>query len=75
MIQANHVLKEIFEELKYMMPGSEELNSTSRLSAAGDGKALLMGSFTLNMHLEKGDDGNTGAISGFRNLYKRGLYV
>ena len=54
MIQANHVLKEIFEELKYMMSGSEELNSTSRLSAAGDGKALLAGSFALNIHLENG---------------------
>ncbi len=54
MIQANHVLKEIFEELKYTMSGSEELNSTSRLSAAGDGKALLAGSFALNIHLENG---------------------
>ena len=54
MIQANHVLKEIFEELRYMMPGSEELNSTSRLTATGDGKALLAGSFALNIHLENG---------------------
>ena len=54
MIQANHVLKEIFEELRYMMRGSEELNSTSRLTATGDGKALLAGSFDLNIHLENG---------------------
>lgn len=54
MIQANHILKEIFEELKYIMPGSEELNSTSRLIATGDGKAILMGSFTLNLHIEEG---------------------
>jgi hypothetical protein len=54
MIQANHVLKDIFDEIQFLMPGSEELNSTSRLSAAGEGKAILMGSFTLNLHLEKG---------------------
>lgn len=54
MIQANHVLKEIFEELRYMMRGSEELNNTSRLTATGNGKALLAGSFDLNIHLENG---------------------
>ncbi|MCO5381265.1 MAG: hypothetical protein NHB15_03420 [Methanosarcina barkeri] len=54
MIQANHVLKEIFEELRYMMRGSEELNNTSRLTATGDGKALLAGSFDLSIHLENG---------------------
>jgi hypothetical protein len=54
MIQANHVLKEIFGELNFML-GSEELNSTSRLSAAGEGKALLMGGFTLNLHLKEGE--------------------
>lgn len=54
MIQANHVLKDIFEEIQLLMPGSEELNSTSRLSAAGEGKAILMGSFTLNLRLEEG---------------------
>ncbi|AKB12343.1 hypothetical protein SAMN02910340_01690 [Methanosarcina thermophila] len=55
MIEANYVLKNIFDEVQLLMPGSEELNSTSRLTAAGEGKAILMGSFTLNMHLEKGD--------------------
>jgi hypothetical protein len=54
MIQANYILKDIFDEMQLLMPGSEELNSTSRLSATGEGKAILMGSFTLNMHLEKG---------------------
>ncbi len=54
MIQANHVLKDIFEEFHLLMPGSEELNSTSRLSASGEGKAILMGSFTLDLHLEGG---------------------
>jgi len=54
MIHANHVLKEIFEEFQSVMPGSEELNSTSRLSASGEGRALLTGSFALNIHLENG---------------------
>jgi hypothetical protein len=54
MIQANHILKDIFKELNYLMPGSEELNDTSRLISAGKGKAILMGSFTLNLHLEDG---------------------
>lgn len=55
MIQANHVLEEIFKELQHLMPGSEELNSTSRLSAAGEGMVNLMGSFTLNLHIEEGE--------------------
>lgn len=55
MIRANHVLKDIFEEIQLLMPGTEELNSTSRLSAAGEGRAILMGSFTLNLHLEEGE--------------------
>ena len=54
MIEANHVLKDIFEGFKLLMPGSEELNSTSRLTAAGEGEAILMGSFILNLHLEGG---------------------
>ncbi|AKB54174.1 hypothetical protein [Methanosarcina barkeri] len=54
MMQANNVLRDIFEELNSLM-GSEELNNTSRLTSAGEGKAILMGSFTLNMHLENGD--------------------
>jgi hypothetical protein len=55
MIQANIVLKEIFNEFQRLMPGSEEINITSRLSAAGDGRASLIGSFILNLHLERGD--------------------
>lgn len=55
MIQASIVLKEIFNEFQKLMPGSEEINSTSRLSAAGDGRASLTGNFTLNLHLERGD--------------------
>ncbi len=54
MMQANNVLRDIFEELNSLM-GSEELNNTSRLTSTGEGKAILMGSFTLNMHLEDGD--------------------
>ncbi len=55
MMQANHVLRDIFEELRSLTPGSEELNNTSRLISAGKGKAMFMGSFTLNLHLEKGE--------------------
>lgn len=55
MIQANIVLKEIFNEFQRLMPGSEEINNTSRLIAAGDGRASLIGSFILNLHLERGD--------------------
>ena len=54
MMQANNVLRNIFEELNSLM-GSEELNNTSRLISAGEGKAILMGNFTLNMHLENGE--------------------
>ncbi|MDQ1251935.1 MAG: hypothetical protein QG646_1046 [Euryarchaeota archaeon] len=54
MIQANIILKEIFEEFQRHMPGSEEINVTSRLSAAGEGRASLIGNFTLSLHLEKG---------------------
>lgn len=55
MIQANWVLRDIFEELRSLTPGNEELNNTSRLISTGTGKAMFMGGFTLNMHLEKGD--------------------
>ncbi|HWR25418.1 MAG TPA: hypothetical protein VN278_04195, partial [Methanosarcina sp.] len=33
----------------------EELNDTSRLNASGRGRAFLKGSFTLNLHVEKGE--------------------
>lgn len=55
LIQANYVLKEIFRESQHLMHGSEELNGTSRLSATGEGKASLMGSFALNLHIEEGE--------------------
>lgn len=55
MIRASIVLKDIFEEFKLLMPGSEELNETDRLSAEGQGKVTLMGSFDLKMHLEEGE--------------------
>lgn len=54
MMQANHVLRDIFEELNSLM-GSEELNNTSRLTSTGEGKAILMGNFSLSMHLEDGE--------------------
>ncbi|WP_440955770.1 hypothetical protein ACSAZK_02035 [Methanosarcina sp. Mfa9] len=54
MMQANLVLKEIFGEFQRLMPGNEKINETERLSAEGSGKAVLSGSFTLNMHLENG---------------------
>ncbi len=55
MIQANEVMKEIFVELQHLIPGNEELNATSRLSATGNGMVNLMGNFTLNMHVEEGE--------------------
>lgn len=55
MIRASLVLKDIFEEFKLLMPGNEELNETDRLSAEGEGKVTLMGSFDLNLHLEEGE--------------------
>ncbi|WP_292390455.1 hypothetical protein [Methanosarcina sp. UBA5] len=54
MMKANHVLRDIFGELSSLME-SEELNNTSRLISAGEGKAILMGNFTLNLHLEDGE--------------------
>lgn len=55
MIQANIVLREIFNEFQQLMPGSEEISNTSRLRASGDGRASLVGNFTLDLHLERGD--------------------
>ena len=55
MIKANIILKEIFEEFHRMMPGNEELNKKFRLGATGDGKAIFVGDFTLNLHLENGN--------------------
>lgn len=55
MMKANHVLRNIFEELHSLTPGNEELNNTSRLISSGQGKAMFMGGFTLNLHLEDGE--------------------
>lgn len=55
MMKANHVLRNIFEELHSLAPGNEELNNTSRLISSGQGKAMFMGGFTLNLHLEEGE--------------------
>jgi hypothetical protein len=55
MVQASLVLKDIFDELKLLMPGSEELNETALLNATGEGKVALMGSFDLRLHLENGE--------------------
>lgn len=54
LIQANIILKEIFKEFQRLMPGSDEINVTSRLSAVGNGRASLIGNFNLSLHLEKG---------------------
>jgi hypothetical protein len=54
MIRANLVLKDIFGEFQRLMPGTEQFNESSRLSAEGSGKAVLTGSFSLNAHLENG---------------------
>ena len=55
MIRANLVLKDIFEEFKRLMPGSRELKKPDRLSAKGEGRVTLMGSFDLNLHLQEGE--------------------
>lgn len=55
MIQANLVLKDIFEEFKRLMPGSVELNETARLNAEGEGRVTLMGGFNLSLHLQEGE--------------------
>jgi nitroimidazol reductase NimA-like FMN-containing flavoprotein (pyridoxamine 5'-phosphate oxidase superfamily) len=55
MIRASLVLKDIFDEFKLLMPGNEELNETDFLSAAGEGRVTLMGSFDLKLHLEEGE--------------------
>jgi hypothetical protein len=55
MIQANIILRDIFKEFQRLVPWGEEINNTSKLSAAGDGKVSLVGNFILNLHLEKGD--------------------
>ena len=55
MMQANRVLRDIFDEIQSLSHGSEELNNTSQLISIGQGKAMFMGSFTLNMHLENGE--------------------
>lgn len=55
MIRASLVLKDIFEEFKLLMPGNEELDETGRLSAEGEGKVTLIGSFDLKLHLEEGE--------------------
>ncbi len=54
MVRASLVLKDIFDEFKLLMPGSEELNETDQLSATGEGRSVLMGSFDLKLHLEEG---------------------
>jgi hypothetical protein len=55
MIQANMVLKDIFEEFKRLMPGSRELNKTDRFNAEGEGRVTLMGGFDLSLHLQEGE--------------------
>jgi hypothetical protein len=55
MIRASLVLKNIFEEFRLLMPGSEELNETALLSAKGEGRVILMGDFDLKLHLEEGE--------------------
>lgn len=55
MLQANNVLENLFEEFQNLTPGDQELNNTSRLLAAGKGRGLLIGNFTLKMHVENGE--------------------
>lgn len=74
MIQANYVLREIFKELQHQMPGSVVLNDTSHLSASGAGMVNLMGNFTLNLHMEKGEMA-IPAISQNSEVYIKGDYT
>jgi hypothetical protein len=74
MIQANEVMKEIFVELRHLMPGNEELNGTSHLRAAGDGMVNLMGNLTLNLHMEEGVMG-VPILSQDSKLYIKGDYI
>jgi hypothetical protein len=55
MMEANNVLRDIFNEFQRQMPGSAEVNSTSKLNASGEGMVSLFGNFTLMLHLEEGD--------------------
>ena len=54
MIQANIVLKEIFDEFQHFMPETEQVNESFQLSAEGKGRVILAGNFALNAHLENG---------------------
>jgi hypothetical protein len=74
MIRANDILKEIFKELQHLMPGSEELNGMSRLSAAGEGMVNLMGNFTLNLHVEEGEMA-VPVLSQDSEIYIKGDYT
>lgn len=73
MIQANFVLKEIFGEFQHRMLRTEQLNN-SRLNAEGSGRVILVGSFTLNAHLENGVMAILG-LSSDSAIYIKGDYT
>ncbi|AKB85228.1 hypothetical protein [Methanococcoides methylutens] len=52
--EANGILKEIFEELKIINPGSVDLELTDTISANGNGTAVLTGDLTINLYSENG---------------------
>jgi hypothetical protein len=52
--EANRILKEIFEELKLINPGSVKLDLKDTISANGNGTAILSGELTVNLYAEEG---------------------
>ncbi|KGK99721.1 hypothetical protein LI82_00425 [Methanococcoides methylutens] len=64
--EANRILKEIFEELKLINPGSVELDLTDSLSANGKGTAILSGNLSIDLYVVNG----MIAISDYKNDMK-----
>ncbi|WP_135611695.1 hypothetical protein [Methanococcoides sp. AM1] len=52
--EANRILKEIFEELKLINPGSVKLDLTDNISANGNGTAILSGELSISLYAEEG---------------------
>ncbi|UGV41547.1 hypothetical protein J7W08_04470 [Methanococcoides orientis] len=51
--EANRILKEIFEEVKLINPGSVTLDLTENISANGNGTATLDGNLTIGLYAEE----------------------
>ncbi|WP_440951877.1 hypothetical protein [Methanococcoides sp. FTZ1] len=52
--EANRILKEIFEELKIITPGSVKLDMTDNISANGNGTAVFAGDLDISLYAEDG---------------------